>query len=265
MKNNKGEACSNKAADGFYVEGVAVCKTHFGNHAVAMMQAEIDAKSPPKEPLPMVELIPCKCKTKEGTKDEKPCQNKAKNDPIYDGMCPAHYNAHMKKLAKEAEPPKDKVERFPCKHIIKEGSKKCTQLEVDNCEGYCKRHYNLKYKVENVKNKTAEDSNKKVSEIETLKATVMAAMTALAALEAAKADNTSIGEDKEVAVEIKKKKTRKTKPKAPTKETYENVVNDLNDENSNLLNKEIPALAGVDISKPDSDNPFVEVELPDEY
>jgi hypothetical protein len=242
MKNNKGGPCSNKAADGFTIDGVAVCKTHYGNHAIAQRQAEIDAAAPPKEPVPIVELTPCKCKTKEGTKDEKPCQNKAKTD----GMCPAHYNAHMKKLAKESAPPEEEVERVPCKQIIKdpkEGSKQCTQLEVNGCDGYCKRHYNLKLKAEQKDTKTVD-----------ITALAQAAEAAVAALNAAK--EAASKED----IDIPKTKSKKErKPRVPKKETLENIVEKLEEENSDLLSK-IPPMDGVNIN-----NPMEDIEIPEVY
>ena len=242
MKNNKGGPCSNKAAPGFFVDDMAVCKNHYGNHAIELKQAEIDANTPPKEPVPIPDLTPCKCKTKEGTKEEMPCQNKAKTD----GMCPAHYKAHMKKLAKESEPPKEEVERVPCKQIIKdakEGSKQCTQLEVSGCEGYCKRHYNLKHKAEKTENENVD-----------IQALTEAANVALAALNAAK----------EAATKPEGKKVKKErKPRAqkkPAPETLENIVENLEDENSELLTRQIPSIEGVDIS-----NPMAELEISDDY
>jgi hypothetical protein len=251
MKNVKGNQCSNKAADGFFIDEVPVCKQHYGNHAIEKMQAEIDLKSPPKEPVPIVELVPCKCKTKEGTKDEKPCQNKAKNDPEYDGMCPTHYNAYKKKLAKKAETPKEPVERSPCKQIIKdvkEGSKQCTQLEIEGCDGYCKRHYNLKNKAELAKTQADEDANKKMADLEI----AMKTMTeAAAALEAVKTDSKK----------SKKKASKKSDPEANTspKVTFESVTQELMNETSDLLTKEIPSIEGIDI------NPFANVEIPTEF
>jgi hypothetical protein len=250
MKNNKGEPCSNKAAHGFFVDEVAVCKTHYGNHAISKRQAEIDADLPPKDPLPPVTFTPCKCKTKEGTKDEKNCENPAKNDPSYEGMCSAHYKAHIKKLAKESEPPKETIERVACKQIIKdpkEGSKQCTQFEINGCDGYCKRHYNLKHKTE----KTTDD--KKMSELETAQATVMAAM---AALDTAKKNVVS---DENETTEKPKTKKRVSKKKAPKPDTFENVVEDMETENSNLLNK-MPPVEGVDIS-----NPYEDIEVPEVF
>jgi hypothetical protein len=255
MKNNKGEPCSNKAAHGFFVEEAAVCKTHYGNYAVAKRQAEIDADAPPKEELPVPVFTPCKCKTKEGTKDEKNCENPAKNDPSYEGMCSAHYKAHMKKLAKESEPPKEEVERVACKQIIKdpkEGSKQCTQLEIEGFDGYCKRHYNLKHKTEK---KTVDD--KKMSELEAVQTTVLAAM---AALEAAK-NNIISTEDKsttDVAVKSKSKK-RESKKKNINPESFEAIVENMETENSVLLNK-MPPMEGVDIS-----NPMDDIEIPEEF
>ena len=263
MKNNKGDPCSNKAANGFFVNDVAVCKTHYGNHAIELKQAEIDAISPPKEPRPPVTFTPCKCKTKEGTKEEKYCENPAKNDPLYEGMCSAHYKAHLKKLEKESQPPKEEVERIPCKQIIKdpkEGSKQCTQLEVIGCDGYCKRHYNLKHKAENPKPKT--EQNELYSgnaAIQALTEAANAAITALAAAkEAAAKEEASKLENKKV------KKERKPRQKKPSPETLENVVEKLEDETSDLLTRQIPFIEGVDISKPNLDNPMEDIEIPDD-
>jgi hypothetical protein len=259
MKNVKGNQCSNKAAEGFFIDEVPVCKQHYGNHAIEKMQAEIDLKSPPKEPVPVVELVPCKCKTKEGTKDEKPCQNKAKNDPEYDGMCPTHYNAYKKKMAKTAETPKETVERSPCKQIIKdakEGSKQCTQLEVDNCDGYCKRHYNLKVKAELAKTQAEQNSNAKVSELESAMATMA---EAAAALEAAK--NAVVPTTDESKKPKKRVSKKKSDPEANTspKSTFESITQELINDTSELLAKEIPAITGIDI------NPFANVEIPADF
>jgi hypothetical protein len=256
MKNVKGNQCSNKAADGFFIDDVPVCKQHYGNNAIEKMQAEIDLKSPPKEPAPIVELVPCKCKTKEGTKDEKPCQNKAKNDPEYDGMCPTHYNAYKKKLAKTAEAPSEPMERVQCKQIIKdakEGSKQCTQLEVDSCDGYCKRHYNLKVKAELAKTQADENSNKKMSDLESAMATMA---EAAAALEAAKTATESKDDSKKSK---KRESKKKSDPEANTspKSTFESITRELINETSELLTKEIPSIAEMD------SNPFANVEIPD--
>lgn len=270
MKNNKGEPCSNNAANGFFIDEMPVCKTHYGNHAVAKLQAEIDAKSPPKEPLPFIEPVFCKCKTKEGTKDEKPCQNTVKNDSKYEGMCPAHYNAYQKKLAKESAPPKEEVEREPCLQIIKDpkvGSKQCTKLSVEGCDGYCKRHFNLKNKIKNKSEKSEQNDTKK-TELQILTEAVMAATAALAAAKAA-----AIKEEIEVESKSKPKvkRERKTKSKSdpPATESldksYKDIMQDLEGENSELLTKQLPILEGVDISKPISDNPYDDVEVPEEF
>ena len=259
MKNVKGNQCSNKAADGFFIDEVPVCKQHYGNHAIEKMQAEIDLKSPPKEPVPIVELVPCKCKTKEGTKDEKPCQNKAKNDPEYDGMCPTHYNAYKKKLTKKAETPKEPVERSPCKQIIKdakEGSKQCTQLEIEGCDGYCKRHYNLKVKAELAKTQAEQNSNTKMSELESAMNTMAEAAAALEAAKAAVVPNKD--ENKKTKKRVSKKNSDPEANTSP-KVTFESITRELINDTSELLAKEIPAIAEVD------NNPFANVEIPVDF
>ena len=250
IKNAKNTQCKNKAADGFFILEVAVCKHHYGNHMIELKQAEIEATNPPKKEVEPVEIVPCKCKTKEGTKDEKPCQNKASTE--YDGMCTTHYKAHQKKLEKEAAPPPEPKMYSPCKQIIKdpkEGSKQCSQLEADKCDGYCKRHYNLKLKVE----KEAEEKLTKQSEAaEKLAAAELASSAYKEALNAAIDAATS---------EKKPTKKREFKAQDKPKETLESAVKELIENTDELLSKGAPPLP----SFGDDYNPLANVDIPVDF
>jgi hypothetical protein len=250
IKNAKNTQCKNKAADGFFIQEVAVCKHHYGNHMIELKQVELDALNPPKKEVEPIEIVPCKCKTKEGTKDEKPCQNKA--SALYDGMCTTHYNAHQKKLNKASVPIEEPKMYSPCKQIIKdpkEGSKQCSQLEADNCDGYCKRHHNLKLKTE----KEAEEKLVKQTEAaEKLAASELASSAYKEALNAAIDAANS---------EKKPTKKREFKVKEKPKDTLESAVKDLIENTDELLLKGAPPLQSFD----SNDNVFSNVEIPTDF
>ena len=247
IKNAKGTQCKNKAADGFFIQEVSVCKHHYGNHMIELKQAELDALNPPKKEVEPVEIIPCKCKTKEGTKDEKPCQNKASSG--CDGMCTTHYNSYQKRMKKESAPPPEPKMYSPCKQIIKdpkEGPKQCSQLEADKCDGYCKRHYNLKLKVEK---ELAEKQAKQNEAAEKLAAAELASNAYKEALnaviEAAKSEK-------------KPTKKREFKVRDKPKDTLESTVKDLVENTDHLLSKGAPPLP----SFGEDYNPLANVEIP---
>jgi hypothetical protein len=249
IKNAKNTQCKNKAADGFFILEVAVCKHHYGNHMIELKQSEIEATNPPRKEVEPVEIVPCKCKTKEGTKDEKPCQNKASAN--FDGMCTTHYKAQQKKLEKEAAPPSEPKMYSPCKQIIKdpkEGSKSCSQLEIDNCDGYCKRHYNLKLKTEKM---ASEKTAKQNEAAEKLAAVDMANSAYKEALNAAI----------DAATTKKEPKKREFKAKDKPKDTLESAVKDLVENTDHLLAQGAPPLPSFEVN----DNPLANVEVPVDF
>jgi hypothetical protein len=138
-KTTKGEPCKRKAVDGLEIDGEMLCKQHYANSMLAVKMNEIGALKVPEE---VVSEPPVKCVGT--TKKGEPCKNDGLKD--CEGLCKAHHKVLVKSREKKDEAENDPkttepvVSKIKCKGMTSEG-KECKNYEAENCDSYCKRHF----------------------------------------------------------------------------------------------------------------------------